>query len=144
MKIKKLLPVCASSYYQVLISELNKDFKANRKNKKQKLIEGISYDKCLKLSKGDVQYKVTIEKLTENIDYQVRMNFQSYSQIISHHIKQIDDGVISVTYEEKIENCNLLNQCFMMIRGRFMRMKILQFINYLYQEAQALEDAKES
>lgn len=143
MKIKKLLPVYASSYYQILMRELNKDFKVNRKDKKMKLEQGTCYEKCVKLSNGDVKYKVHIECLDENKDYRVRMDFKSYSQIVSHHIEQLDDdGVIRVTYEEKVEGCSFLSQCLFVLKGRYMRMKVMQFINYLYKEAEALEEVK--
>lgn len=144
MKIKKLLPVYASSYYQILIRELNKDFKLNRKDKKMKLAQGTCYEKRVKLSNGDVKYKVYIECLDENKDYRVRMDFNTYSQIVSHHIEQLDDdGVIRVTYEEKVEGCSFLSRCLFGLKGRFMRMKVMQFINYLYKEAEVLEEIKE-
>lgn len=143
MKIKKLLPVYASSYYQILMRELNKDFKVNRKDKKMKLEQGTCYEKCVKLSNGDVKYKVHIECLDENKDYRVRMDFKSYSQIVSHHIEQLDDdGVIRVTYEEKVEGCSFLSRCLFALKSRFIRMKVMQFINYLYKEAEALEEVK--
>lgn len=141
MKIKKLLPVYASSYYEVLMKELNKDFKKYRKDKSQSLKVGTTYDKYFVLSNGKVKYKVTIQNLEENKYYQVQMNFPSYSQIISHQINQIDsDGVIRVTYVEKVINCSFFMKCLFSIKGRFTRMKVMQFIHYLYKEAQQLEE----
>lgn len=141
MKIKKLLPIYASSYYKVLMKELNKDFKSNRKDKKQSLKEGTTYDKHIVLSKGNVKYRVTIQTLEENKHYQVQMDFPSYSQIISHHIDQIDsDGVSRITYEEKVIDCTFFVKCLFSIKGRFNRMKVMQFLHYLYKEAQQLEE----
>lgn len=141
MKIKKILPVYASSYYQILLRELNKDFQKNRTSKKAKLQVGTCYQKCIKLAKKDVKYQVKVEQLKENELYQVSMNFGSYQQLVTHRIEQIDDeGVIRITYEEKVIGCSIMSRCLMMVKGRFMRMKVMQFIHYLYHEAECFEN----
>lgn len=144
MKIKKILPVYASSYYQILLRELGKDFKENRTSKKEKLQVGTCYQKSLKLAKREVRYQVKVEQLRENEFYQVRMDFGDYQQVVSHHIEQIDDdGVIRITYQESVIGCSTMIHCLMMLKGRLMRMKVMQFICYLYHEAEYLEKQKE-
>lgn len=140
MKIKKILPIHAASYYRVLMKELRQDFEANHPHKKQKIVEGTIYRKCVNHGKGKINYKVKILCLKENERYQVQMDFANHAQVLTHHIEQIDeDGVIKVTYEEKVINCSFLMKCLFSLRGRFVRLKVMQFIHYLYQEAQLLE-----
>ena len=142
MKIKKLLPVHATSYYCVLLKELRNDFERNAKQKKQKLKTGTCYDKRLKIGNKEVIYKVNIVCLEENVCYEVRMDYEQYSHLISHRIKQLDsDGVISIMYEEKVQNCSILMKLLFSLKARFVRIKVMQFLNYLYKEAEQLESS---
>ncbi|NBK97893.1 MAG: DUF3284 domain-containing protein [Erysipelotrichia bacterium] len=143
MKIKKLLPVYASSYYQVLKKELMKDYKTNCLKAKKDIVEKTSYEKCIQVGSKKVCYRVVIDILEENVCYQVSMHFPNYTQIITHHIKQIDDdGVIALTYCEKVVDCSLFYRCLFALKARLVRVKVMCFINYLYQKALCLEENK--
>lgn len=135
MIVTKKLNVSSGNYFDCISRYLVKDLrKSVDKNIKAKDIKpGFRFDKMYKTKEGDYKSKQVIEEYEYGKAYKLKMAIPEGYQVISHHIKEINDHQIEVRYEEVI----LSDKMSMKIRQFSRRGKSRKVMNTLLSNLEA-------
>lgn len=110
MKVVKELNVSASAYFDCLQRYLLKDLKrtVDRKLKLNDLVEGYEFEKSYSLKNKVFVSKQVLQEMSYGEAYCLSFTVPKGRQSISHHIEELGENKIRVTYEEKVSSSSLL------------------------------------